>query len=183
MHTDTETLLTIFVALTGVAVLLQACVLFGIFISLRKTAKSVAAVTEDLKTTVIPMIHSSRQILENITPQILSISNGLSEFTETVRRQSKGVSMSASEIMDRVNRQIQRLDGMLTVGLNAVEKAGATLESTVALPVRQANGIAAAIRAAIETYRRTPSPSRPVPPPVHTPTSTGTGLYPNDPGL
>lgn len=185
MHIDTNTLLIIFVAFTGVSVLLQACVLLGILISLRKTAQSVTAVTEDLKATVIPMIHSSREILEKISPQILTISQGLAEFTETVHRQSKGVSLSASEIMDRVNRQTIRLDAMLTGGLNAVERAGAALEATVAKPVRQANGIAAAFKAAIDTYIHTPSRRRPLRPALHIePVSEPlSGPYSDDPGI
>jgi hypothetical protein len=42
---------------------------------------------------------------------------------------------------------------MLTTGLNSVERAGLMLESAVALPVRQVNGIFAAAKAVIETYR------------------------------
>jgi hypothetical protein len=153
MTSNTETILIVFVALTGVAVLLQACVLFAIFISLRKTAQSVLEATGDFKATVLPMVHSTRELVERITPQIITISAGLAELTETLKKESKGVSFSASEIMERVNRQTQRLDAMLTTGLNAVERAGDVVESTVAKPVRQVNGILAAIRAVIETYR------------------------------
>jgi hypothetical protein len=70
MAQNTETILIIFVAFTGIAVLLQACVLFAIFISLRKTAKSVLEATEDFKVTVLPMVHSTRDLVERITPQV-----------------------------------------------------------------------------------------------------------------
>jgi methyl-accepting chemotaxis protein len=152
MTSNTETILIVFVALTGVAVLLQACVLFAIFISLRKTAQSVLEATGDFKATVLPMVHSTRELVERITPQIITVSAGLAELTETLKKESKGVSFSASEIMQRVNQQTKRLDAMLTTGLNAVERAGDVVESTVAKPVRQLNGILAAIRAVVETY-------------------------------
>ena len=154
---DTQTLLIIFVGLTGAAVLLQACVLFAIFLSLKKTAQSVQQTTEDLKGTIVPFVHSTRELMERISPQVVTISAGLSELTETLRKESKGVRVSVSEIMERVNRQTERLDSMLTQGLNTVEKAGTVLEAAVALPVRQANGILAAAKAIIETYRTTPS--------------------------
>jgi hypothetical protein len=153
MESNTQTILIIFVAFTGVAVLLQACVLFAIFISLRKTAKSVLEVTEDLRATVVPMVHSTRELLERLTPQIITVTSGLSELTETLRKETAGVSFSAAEIMGRVSRQTQRLDAMLTAGLNSVERAGQVLESAVAMPVRQVNGIFAALKAVIETYR------------------------------
>lgn len=153
MATNTETLLTIFVALTGVAVLLQACVLFAIFVSLRKTAQSVKDVTEDFRATVLPAVHSSRDLLDRITPQVVTISAGLAELTETLKKESHGVTFSAAEIMQRVSRQTERLDKMLTSTLDAVDRAGVVVESTVAAPVRQMNGIIAAIKAVIGTYR------------------------------
>jgi uncharacterized protein YoxC len=153
MTSNTETILTVFVAFTGVAVLLQACILVAILISLRKTAKSVLEATEDLKTTVIPMVHSTRELVQRITPQVVTVSSGLAELTETLKRESAGVSASVHDMAQRAGRQMQRLDAMLTASLNAVEKATDVVETAVSAPVRQVNGILAAIRAVVETYR------------------------------
>jgi hypothetical protein len=155
MEANTQTILIVFVALTGAAVLMQALVLLGIFISLRKTAKSVAAVTEDVKTTVIPMVHTTRELLERITPQVTTISSGLAELVELVHKESSEVRVSVGEIMGRVSRQTARLDAMLTVGLDKVEQTASTLEAAAALPVRQANGIFSALKAALNAYRTT----------------------------
>jgi uncharacterized protein YoxC len=152
METNSQTLLIIFVGLTGIAVLLQACILLAIFISLRKTAQAVLQATEDMKATILPVVHSTRELMERITPQVMTISVGIADLTATFQRESRGVSVSVSEIMERVSHQTARLDSMLTGGLNAVEKAGNVLESAVALPIRQANGIFAAARAMVDTY-------------------------------
>ena len=164
---NTETiLLIVFVAITGFAVALQAAVLFAIFLSLKKTAKSALEATEDLKSTVLPMVVSTRELVERITPQIITVSAGLAELTELLKRESRGVSISASEIMQRVNRQSERLDAMLTTGLNSVERAGVVLETAIAAPVRQANGIVAAIKAMISTYQATDPKSAPKSAPI-----------------
>jgi len=160
MTLNTETILIVFVALTGIAVLLQACILMAIFISLRKTAKSVLEVTEDLKATVVPMIHSTRELVERITPQMITVSVGLAALTETFKRESAGVTFSASDILQRLSKQMQRLDAMLTASLNAVERATVVVESAVSAPVRQVNGVLAAIRAVVDTYR-SDTPRRP----------------------
>ena len=151
---DNQVLLIIFVALTGVAVLMQACVLLAIFISLQKTAKSVLVVTEDLKGTVVPMVNSTRELLDRIGPQLITVTADLAELTQGIRKETACVRVSVSEIMDRVNRQTKHIDAMLTSGLNSVERAGEVLESAVAAPVRQFNGIFAAVKAVIETYRK-----------------------------
>ena len=158
---DTNTLLIIFVGLTGAAVLLQACVLFAIFVSLKKMAQSVMQATEDLKTTVIPMAHSTRELIDRITPQVISVSAGLADLTDLVQRESKGVRVSVSEITERISRQTARLDVILTHGLDAVEKTSSLVESTLAKPIRQANGIAAAAKAIVDTYLSYKPASRP----------------------
>lgn len=187
MALNTETLLIIFVAFTGFSVLLQACVLFAIFLSLKKAAKSAQEASEDFKTTVLPMVHSTKELIDRITPQVMTISAGLADLTNLLKKESKGVSASASEIMERVNRQTVRLDGMLTNGLNAVEKAGVVVESAVAAPVRQVNGIMAAIRAAIESYKSDTPRHRAVGPKAAYPeagyASTNYPNADNDPGI
>jgi hypothetical protein len=153
MTSNTETILIVFVAFTGLTFLLQACVLFAIFISLRKTAKSAMQSAEDLKATVLPMVHSARELVERISPQIITLSTDLAELTASLKKETRGVSFSVAEIMQRLSRQTERLDEMLTNGLNAVDRAGVVVEAAVAAPVRQVNGVLAAIKAIVETYR------------------------------
>jgi uncharacterized protein YoxC len=150
---DTQTLLIIFVGLTGAAVLLQACVLLALFISIRKTAKSVSQATEDLKSTAIPMIHRTRELMERISPQVVTVSTSLAELSTVLNKETKEIKFSVSEMVERVNKQTARLDAMLTHGLDRVERTGNAIESAVAAPVRHANGVVAAIKAVIDTYR------------------------------
>jgi hypothetical protein len=151
---DNQVLLIIFVALTGVAVLIQACVLFGIYIALQKSAKSVLLATEDMKATVVPMMKTTRELMERIGPQLITVTTDLAEMTQGIRKESASVRVSISEIMERVNKQTAHLDAIMTSGLNSVDRAGVVLESAVAAPVRQVNGVVAAVKAMIDTYRR-----------------------------
>jgi len=161
METNTQTILIVFVALTGVAVLMQAFVLLAIFLSLKKTAKSVADVSDDFKATVLPLVHSTHAMMERLSPQIVTVSQGLADLTNILHKETKGVQVSVSEIMERVNRQTKRLDAMLTTGLDSVEHTAVVIETAVAKPVRQANGVLAAIKAIVETYRAPLPPRKP----------------------
>jgi methyl-accepting chemotaxis protein len=154
-----NTLLIVFVGLTGAAVLLQSLVLLGIFLSLRKTAQAVTEVTGDVKGTMIPLVHTTRELLERVSPQIMTISAGLAELTELVHKETKGARVSVADITERLNRQVKRIDGMLTVALDSVEKTASTIEHSVAAPVRQVNGVVAALKAIVDTYRSTSSSS------------------------
>jgi len=168
---DNHTLLIIFVALTGVSVLLQAIVLIGILSAISKAARVVTDSTQDLKATILPVVHSTRELVERMSPQVMVVTAGLAELTQVVRRETKDVNISVSEIIGRVNTQTARLDAMLTATLDVLERTGTQLENSIAAPVRQVNGVFAAVRAVIDTYRTTqprrtaPRPSAPGYPP------------------
>jgi len=152
---DNHTLLIIFVALTGVSVLLQAIVLIGILSTVSKAARVVTESTQDLKATILPIVHSTRDLVERLSPEVTVVTAGLAELTQVVRRETKDVHFSVSEIIGRVNTQTARLDAMLTATLDVLEKTGTQLEKSIAAPVRQVNGVFAAVRAVIDTYRTT----------------------------
>lgn len=155
-----STWLIVFVGLTCAAVLLQAGVLLGIFLSVRKTAEAVNVITKEMKTTVIPLVDSTRELLERVSPQIQTVTQGLADLTEAVHNETKGARVSIAAITDRVNTQAKRLDHMLTVALDTVEKAAGAIEHSVAAPVRQVNGVVAALKAVVGTYRSTRPASR-----------------------
>jgi hypothetical protein len=157
MTWNTETILIFFVAFTGVSVLLQAGVLLGIYISLRKTSKSVLEMTEDVKSMVTPLVYTSRQLMERVTPELITVTGALAEWTNTIRKETAGVNISIAEVVGRVSRQMERIDAMLTVALDRIERTSSTIETTVAAPVRQVNGVLAAIKAMIDTYRHYPA--------------------------
>ena len=153
------TLLTWAVVLTGLAVLLQAGVLLGIFLALRKTAHAVNEVTKDVKTTVIPLVHDTRDLLERVSPHIQTISTGLATLIDLIQKESTDARVSVSDVVQRAHVQAKRVDGMVTVALNAIEKTAVALEHSVAAPVRQVNGVVAALKAIVGTYRSMPGVS------------------------
>lgn len=152
-----ETLLIIFVGATCAAVLLQALVLFGIYISVRRSARLITDATDELKTTVMPMVHSTRQLVDKIYPEIVTVTSGMAELTTNVRKEAAQINVSPAELINGIKRQVQRIDSMLTVGLDRIEQAGSALETKVAAPVRQVNGVLAAIKATIDAYRSYPA--------------------------
>ncbi len=150
---DSQTLLIIFVGLTGFAVLLQACVLLALYFTVRKATEAVQQKIDELKANYFPLISASRDLMERVAPQIVTISTGIADLTEMLQSESQSVRLSVSEIMERVNRQSERLDSLVTTGLDTIEHAGNAFEHAVSQPVRRANGLVAGVKAAIASYR------------------------------
>jgi hypothetical protein len=159
MQLNGETFLIIFVALTGVAVLMQAFVLIGILMALRKASEQAVDLVEDLRTNVLPTMQSAGELLvkigpvvEQLTPQVIAVTSSLVSIANDLRDESANLRRATADIGARLQRQTARVDLMLTNSLDKVEVLSGLVESVVTIPARQANGVVMAFKAALDTY-------------------------------
>ncbi len=156
-----ETLMLVFVALTGLAVLLQAIVLLAIYIALRKTAQSVHDQVEDLRTAIMPVLTESREFLARVGPKLDSVATDLADLAHGLRAQSVDLHATATEMLEKVRHQASRLDAMFTSVLDTVDRASGVVTQTVRMPLRQLSAIAASVKAVVSTLRNgTPAPAQ-----------------------
>jgi len=152
-NVNNETLLMIFVALTGAAVLLQAIVLLAMFFALRKTAKTMQAEISDLRSTITPVVNDTKDFLTRVGPKIDAVATDLVEIAHGLRTQGEEMQASAAEILERVRRQTGRLDVIATGFLDGMERAGAIVTQALNVPLRQINAVAAFAKALIGGLR------------------------------
>ena len=156
---NNETLLFFFVAFTGVAVLLQAVILLALYLTIRKTAKSLHEEIEGLRSTVMPAINQTQAFISRVGPNIESLTTDLANVAHDLRAQSVEVQASISEVLERVRRQTSRVDTMLSNVLDGVDRAGGFVVDAVSLPVRQLSAIVASAKAVISSLRaKNPEP-------------------------
>lgn len=178
---NTETLLIIFIAITGLAVLLQACVLLGLLLTVRKAVKTANEQADEYRSKLMPIIDSSSHLLNSGTQLIGSVKNlvttaqtlvkdiqapaqaAISEMelmTRDIHAQALQLQASVDEIAQKARYQADRVDNMTTSFLNGLDRFGSFLNDAVHAPIRQFNGVIAAARAVVDTLR-SPAPSRP----------------------
>ena len=149
-----------FVVVTGLAVLLQTIILLAIFLTVRKTAASMQNQLEDLRSSVMPVIYNTRELLTRLTPTIEATVNDLAAIAEGLRTQSTDMQASVAEILDRLRHQTVRLDNMFSSLLDGVDRAGGFVADVVSRPVRQVSSLLASVKAIAESLRG-PSPRAP----------------------
>jgi len=165
---DNGTLLLAFVALTGLAVMLQAGVLLAIYVAMRKAGRFIEEEVEGLRSAVMPvlretqdMLADSRELLaqaresfERVSPKIEVTANDLAEVAHVLRVEGIQMQSSVHEILERIRRQSVRVDGMLTDLLNSVDRTGVFIANSVSKPIRQINRVMGTVRAVVDTLRR-----------------------------
>ena len=154
----------IFTGVTMLAVLLQALVLLGMFLALRKALTKMLAITDELRPHIVPIIATTRNIVEESAPKIKDVIhetapkikaavNDVAEVTHKVRTEVDHVSMTLDELLKKANAQASRVDEMVSAGIDSAAHATHAVQHVISVPVRQASALFAGLRAGFDVLR------------------------------
>lgn len=130
----TETQFTILLIEIGIAVAVQAAVLIGIFMAIRKSTGRMEAIANDLHQRTVPILETTSTLLNNTKPQIETIVANLTESSTQLKQQ-------VEEVVDRARLQVVRADELVTRTMDKVEQTTEMVQHTVISPVRQIAGV------------------------------------------
>jgi len=182
LNVNTELLLIL--AGVTIAVLLQAGVLLGIFLTMRKAVQTAKEEADEYRAKLTPIIEtgsqlmttgkalvaSAQKLIDNLRPQLESAATELATLTRDVHAQVNQLQDSVDEVAQKARHQVDRVDSMTTSVLNGLDRFGTFLNDAVHVPIRQVNGVVAAAKAIMDALRSPvsarPRP-RPAPQPMH----------------
>ena len=141
--------LTVFIALTGIAVLLQAGVLLAMYITMRKSSQHLEGLATELKTKVLPTIDQAQQLMTQLRPRVETIVANVEDTTTVLIER---IDATVNDVVDRARLQIIRGDEMLTRTMDRVEQTTDIVQKTVVSPVRQLSGLMQGITVGLEFF-------------------------------
>jgi len=141
---DQNTLLTIFVSVSAVALLIQAGLLFGIY----KTSRSLSDNVQRLMPKMNSLLETSRTTVEESRKQIADISTRTNEILDIGRRQMVRLDEVLEDASTRARVQFDRVEMVLDDTMGRVQDTVAIMHSGVLKPLKEVQGVAAGVRAA-----------------------------------
>ncbi len=142
--------LTIFIALTAAAIIIQAGILFGMFLAVRKTSAKIEALADDVRTKVLPTAELVHSMMVELRPKIDTAIANVSESTTMVRAQLGRLDAAVSDVVDRARLQVIRADDLVSRSLDRVEETTEMVHQTVVAPVRKLAGVIQGVTAGLE---------------------------------
>ena len=147
-----ETLVYIFVIVAAAAIIIQAGILFGLFLAFRKTTQRVEAIASNVESKAIPLLDSAKTILDENGPRLKEITQNLSETTSTLKTQMTRVDATLNDVLDRTRLQVIRVDDMVSRTMDKVEETTEMLQHTVVSPVKKLTGIMQGLSVRLGAY-------------------------------
>ena len=145
-----DNLTPVFIALTGIAVMLQAGILVAMYVAMRKSSARLENIATEMKTKVLPTVEQAQAILTEIRPKVQVIADNLQQSTTLLRDQVKRVDATVNDAVDRGRLQIIRADELLSRTLDRVEQTSDMVHKTVISPVRQLSGLMQGLSVGLE---------------------------------
>ena len=147
-----NTILTISVVVTGCAVLLQAGILVGMFIAMRRTSAKMESLAEEVKTKVLPAAELAQSMMTELRPKIVTLVDNVSVSTTVLRTQMERMDATLTDIIDRTRLQVIRADEFVNSTMDKLEETREAVQRTVVSPVRHISGLMHGVTAGVEAF-------------------------------
>ncbi len=148
-----------FIGLTAVAILMQAAILFALYLTVRKTTTRMEALAGEFKTRTLPTVETAQAMLVDLRPKIDQIVGNVTNIAGTaehsanlVRSQMERIDETMNDVLDRTRLHVIRADDMVGRTLDRVEDTTEKVHRTVLSPVRQFSGLMQGLSAGFETF-------------------------------
>jgi len=139
-----ESLIVIFIGLITVVIIVQGCVLGGIFVSFRKLVASMERSRFEIDTKLGPAVTDFREVLGEARLTLQNLHKATENFagiSETVRHQVERVNAVIEDTTDRARDQIARADEVVTDAIEKMEATSAIVQQSVLAPIREVSAL------------------------------------------
>ena len=146
------TLLRIFIGVTTFAVVVQAGILVGLYLAVRKSTAKMEALATEVTNKALPTMETVQSMLVELRPKIDVLTTNVAESSNLVRNQLGRIDATLTDALDRTRLQVIRADELLNRTMDKVEETSEVVHKTVVSPLRQVNGLMAAISTGVEVF-------------------------------
>lgn len=148
-------IMAVFVAVAAIALVIQAGMLFGIYKSSRAVQENVTRLLPKIEA----LTETSTQTITESRAKIADISAKTGEILEITRRQLERVDDIMQDAASRARVQFDRAELVIDDAMQRTQETVALVHAGVMRPIREINGVAKGLKAALQFLARSSRPN------------------------
>ncbi len=150
--------MAVFTAIAAIALVIQAVMMYGVSKSARAVEEHVARLAPKVES----LTETSRVAINEGRASMAEITMRTREILDTTQRQLNRVDHVLEDVTERARVQFDRAEMVMDDAMTRAQQTVATVHSGIMKPIREINGVAAGMRAAIQYFMRgdRPTPDR-----------------------
>lgn len=145
-----ETLLTAFVIVAALAIVMQALLMLGIYLAIRKMPGQIEGIRTEIKQRLDPLAQSVGEILTNSREPVRTITANLAEISRILRDRTSHVDALVADLVDKSRLQVIRVDQMVSDLVEKVETTADVVQRNVLAPVQEVSAVIKGVRSGLE---------------------------------
>jgi hypothetical protein len=153
-----ENWVALFVIVACLAIVMQALILLGMFLALKKTSEHVIRVSSDINTKLLPVLEQTNFLLEDSRMRFSSVVADTAEIVHIARNQANRFDRVMEEGLELLRTQIVRADQVITGVLESLEEAHTQVRKSVTGPVSQVAAVLRGLKAGLDMFTSAKSP-------------------------
>ncbi len=149
--------MAVFVTVAAIALVIQAGMLFGIYKSSRAMqakVETLAPKVEALVPKIEALADTSRAAVDESRVKIAEITGKTTEILDITRRQLERIEDLLEDASTRALVQFDRAEMVVDDAMNRAQETVAIVHEGIMKPVREINGVAAGLKAALQYFFR-----------------------------
>ena len=147
-----ETLLMVFIGVSSLAIVIQACILVAMYVTTKKTSAQIEKLAAEIRSKALPAVESVQKMIVDNKGRIEEIIENITSASSTARAQLARIDSTLNDVLDRTRLQVIRADELLNRTMDRVEATSDAVHKTVISPLRQVNGLMSAISTGDEVF-------------------------------
>jgi len=141
----TESQSTVLLIEVGLIFLVQAVMLIGILLMVRKSTSKLESLADEVQKRALPLLDATNAMVQTARPQLENIVANLSETSTVLKAQVSRIDETVTDVIDRTRLQVVRADELVSRTMDKVETTTDFVQHTVISPVRQIAGVLQAL--------------------------------------
>jgi hypothetical protein len=150
MDSNLLIVLTIFVALTAIAMIAQACALVGMFIVVRKLQEKVDSYLPQ----VAKILEASRSAVEKAGALIQDVNAHTTAILDMTQSRMTKIDEFLGDATNRAKTQMERAEMVIDDTMNRTQKTVSIVQRSVISPIREVHGVLMGVRATLVSLGR-----------------------------
>jgi len=154
--------LTIFVAVTAVAVVIQVTILLAVSKTLVQLARTADRIQTSFEQELNPLMRAFNDLISTMREPTRKILSNLSETTDLLRARAQSADALAADVIERARAEVIRADQFIAGSLEMMTRLTEAAERGVMIPLREITALVAGVRQGVAFFfgRRRAAPAR-----------------------
>lgn len=145
-----DSVLTVFVILAAVAIVMQASVMLGIYLSVRKLPAQIEGIRTEVKQRLDPLAQSVTEIVADSREPVRTLTTNLAEISRILHDRTRHVDSLLDDLVDKSRTQIIRVDQMVSDLVEKVESTADVVQRQVLAPIQEVSAVIKGVRSGLE---------------------------------